>query len=141
METNPRDLGLAHLVVRVGYGVNIALHGLTRIPKFSEFAAQTQHEFAATILPPALVNLSCYGIVAMETVTGLRILFGLWTRVALVGNGALLWILLFGTCLVQNWNVAGSQLIYLGVVGALLATLRYNHFSLDQVLAKSAISQ
>ena len=39
--------------------------------------------------------------------------------------------LLTGTCLVQDWSVAGIQMTYLAFYCALLATAKYDRFSVD----------
>jgi thiosulfate dehydrogenase [quinone] large subunit len=125
------DAQLAHALARIGLGVNIALHGWTRIPKFGAFAAHLHTQFAGTMLPPTLVQLSAYGIVAAESVLGILLLLGLWLRGALVLGGGLMIVLMFGTCLVQNWSVAGAQLVYLAFFAGLLATRRHDRLSLD----------
>jgi thiosulfate dehydrogenase [quinone] large subunit len=130
---SPTDAQLAHALARFGLGINLALHGLTRIPKFAEFAAHLQTQFAPTILPSPLVSASAYGIVTAECVVGVLLLLGWKLRATLVGGSLLMCILLFGTCLVQNWTVAGDQLVYLAFFAALLATRRYDWFSVDAV--------
>ena len=43
-------------------------------------------------------------------------------------------LLLSGTCLLQNWSVAGLQLGYLAFYAGLLATAACDRFSIDRVL-------
>jgi thiosulfate dehydrogenase [quinone] large subunit len=125
------DFRRAYFLGRVGLGINIALHGWSRIPKFGEFVAHTLPEFSATFLPATLVKATCYGIVFTESTVGLLLLLGWWTRLALSWGAALLWLLLFGTCLTQNWSNAGDQLIYLAFFIVLLAFASYNYISID----------
>lgn len=132
------DYQLAHAITRIGLGVNIALHGWTRIPKFSAFAEHLHTQFAATFLPVALVHASAYGIVAAESVIGALLLLGLWLRGTLLAGGGLMIVLMFGTCLVQNWSVAGSQLVYLALFAGLLATRRQDWLSLDAARLRRA---
>lgn len=42
--------------------LNIALHGLTRLPDLPGFAAGLREQFAKSFLPPSLVTTSAYGI-------------------------------------------------------------------------------
>src|SRR5690606_12269788 len=107
MTTLDKDRSLAHAVARIGLGINIALHGLVRWPILDSFASGMQKQFADSILPPALVRASAYGIVTVETVAGLLLLFGLFLRPALLAGSGLMFALLFGSCLIQNWNAAG----------------------------------
>jgi hypothetical protein len=43
----------------------------------------------------------------------------------------LMWLLTFGTCLLQQWSVASEQLIYMAFYAGLIAYAQFNHFSLD----------
>jgi len=132
MTTHPSsDASLAHAIARIGLGINIALHGWTRIPKFKGFEASLLKDFADSPLPASLVSLSAYGIVTAESMIGTLLLLGLWQRKALLAGGLLMWTLLFGVCLVQNWGAAGVQMVYLAFFAGLLATLRHDKWSLD----------
>jgi thiosulfate dehydrogenase [quinone] large subunit len=66
-----------------------------------------------------------YGIVVAEAAIGILILCNLWLRAALVAGTLLMFLLLFGTCLRQDWGTAASQLVYVGYYAVLLATLQY----------------
>lgn len=134
MKSETTDYALAHLVGRVGLGINIALHGWTRIPDFAAFQAFLQQQFEGSLLAPSLVNTMAYVIVGLESVIGLFLLLGLALRYTLLAGGMLMWILLFGVCLVQNWSAAGSQMVYLAIFAALLATVRFDRYSVDGVL-------
>ncbi len=127
----PSDVSLAHALIRVGLGVNIAMHGLVRLPDLRGFAAGLEADFAETFLPGALVHLSGYGIVFAETVIGILLVLGLFLRPVLAAGMALMVVLIFGTCLLQNWGTAGSQLVYLGIYGLLLGSAGFDRFSLD----------
>jgi len=120
------DRALAYALARIGLGVNIALHGLARVPHITPFAVNMRTEFSQTILPGPLVELAGYGIVIAEAILGVMVLFGLRLRAALVGGMMLMFLLEFGTCLRQEWNTAGIQLIYVGFYATLLATLQYH---------------
>lgn len=125
------DAAWAHGLARLGLGVDIALHGLTRAPNLRGFASGLQEQFAGSILPPPLVFASGYGIAIGEAAIGILLVFGLFLRPALASGSALMIFLLFGTCLIQNWQAAGIQLVYLAFYCALLATARWDRFSLD----------
>lgn len=130
------DYSLAHGLARLGLGVNIALHGLTRVPNIPGFAQSLREQFAKSILPPTWVELSAYGIVYAEVTIGLLLTFGLLLRPALIAGALKMIMLLFGVCLIQNWNAAGTQMIYLAFYAVLLATARLDRYSLDQLFAK-----
>jgi thiosulfate dehydrogenase [quinone] large subunit len=130
-EDPSRDRSLAYALARIGLGLNIALHGLTRLPHIGEFAASLVPEFSKTFLPGPLVEATGYLIVVGEALIGLLVLFGLWLRPALVGGLLLMLLLQFGTCLRQEWNTAGLQLPYLAYYAVLIATVRYDRWSVD----------
>ena len=69
-----------------------------------------------------------------ETVIGTLLVVGFWLRPALAAGSLLMILLLSGTCLLQNWSVAGLQLGYLAFYAGLLATAACDRFSLDRVL-------
>jgi thiosulfate dehydrogenase [quinone] large subunit len=127
------DRRMAYALARIGLGLNIALHGLVRLPHITTFSAGLRPEFAQTILPGALVELTGYLIVLGEAAVGLLVLFGLLLRPALAAGTFLMVLLEFGTCLRQEWNTAGLQLTYLGFYAVLIATVRYDAFSLDRL--------
>lgn len=127
---NP-DASAAHLLARLALGLNMAMHGLTRIPRFGDFKGYLTKEFANSPLPPDLVDISAIGIVAAESVIGVLLLLGLFQRVALIAGGALMLMLLFGVCLIWNWNAAGAQMVYVIFFAGLLATLKYDRWSVD----------
>ncbi|HRE83802.1 MAG TPA: DoxX family membrane protein [Opitutaceae bacterium] len=125
------DAQWAHALARLGMGINIALHGWTRLPKLDEFATSLQQQFAATILPAAWVKLSAYAIAGAESVIGTLLLLGWCLRPTLIAGHLLMCVLLFGTCLTQNWNAAGTQMVYLGFFALLLGFRRYSALSID----------
>jgi thiosulfate dehydrogenase (quinone) large subunit len=139
MKTTQLDKALAHGLARLGLGVNIALHGFVRLPNLSGFATDMQKQFAETFLPGPLVYATGYCIVIGEAVVGTLLVVGFWLRPALVAGSLLMILLLSGTCLVQNWSVAGLQLGYLAFYAGLLATAACDRFSIDRVL-RSGVS-
>jgi thiosulfate dehydrogenase (quinone) large subunit len=135
---------LAHALARVGLGLNIALHGLVRLPHLTKFAEGMQQQFANTILPPSLVLGTAFGLPVAESLLGGLILLGLFLRPALIGGTLVMFVLIFGSCLQQNWDVVGLQMNYIAYYAGLLATLRWSGWSLDtwrrQQAAETSVS-
>ncbi|QHW00718.1 DoxX family protein [Spirosoma endbachense] len=104
---------LAQLVMRIGLGINMLMHGLVRIPKLTTFVAKTGAGFSKTILPEILTNAFLYTLPFLEFASGVLILiggqFGRWGYVL---GGAIIGVLLFGTTLKEDWASAGNQMIY-----------------------------
>lgn len=122
---------LGHALLRIGLGLDFLAHGLARIGGLSAFAESMKGMFAKSGLPEPLVVITAYAIPPVELVVGVGILLGWFLRPALVIAGAEMWVLLFGTNLVQKWDIAGIQLIYLFLLALLTASLRYDALSID----------
>lgn len=104
---------LAQLVLRVGLGINMLMHGLVRIPKLSAFVTKTEAGFASTILPAILTRVFLYTLPFVELAVGIMILLGgQFTKWGYFAGGMLIGALLLGTTLKEDWAGAGNQLIY-----------------------------
>jgi thiosulfate dehydrogenase [quinone] large subunit len=130
------DAACAHGLARLGLGINIALHGFTRLPDLAGFAAGLKQTFAPSILPPDLVYASGYAIAIGEATLGVLLILGWFLRPALVAGTLLMIFLLAGVCLVQNWAAAGIQMPYLAFYCVLLATMKHDWFSIDHWRAR-----
>jgi thiosulfate dehydrogenase [quinone] large subunit len=131
-----RDYSLAYALLRATLGVNIAMHGISRILMgVGVFAAGIEKQFAATVLPHFAVAGFANALPWAEATIGLLILFGVATRFALVAGALLMIVLTFGSNLHQDWQVAGLQLIYAIAYALLIALHRYNALSLDRFLS------
>ena len=125
------DLALAHLGLRLLIGVNFFNHGFTRIGNIPGFVEETVKTLAGSYFPEPLVRINAFLVPIIELVVGILITLGLATRLALVVTFGLMVMLMMGVTSVQNWQAAGSQLVYGIVLFILLATCQYNIFSLD----------
>lgn len=118
-----RDRGLAYLLLRTLTGMNFFGHGFARIftgTHLSGFAHGMVKSMAGTPLPAPLVLATGYVVPCVELAIGLALLAGVAVRQALLGAFLLLFVLMFGITLKQDWNVAGQQLQYGLVLGTLL---------------------
>jgi thiosulfate dehydrogenase [quinone] large subunit len=82
---------------------------------------------ASTPLPPSLALATGYVVPCVELLIGTLLLLGLFTRAALTLALLLMLVLMFGIGLKQDWNVAGSQLLY----GLILSILLYGRHRYD----------
>lgn len=130
-----RDRALACGVLRLTLGVNILLHGLTRLHSgVSGFASATVAQFAGTPLPAALVRVFATALPFLEAGLGLLILLGLRTRLALLAGGLLMSVLVFGTALRGDWSTLGIQMVYAVVYFLLLTARAHDRFTLDRLV-------
>lgn len=104
---------LARLVMRLGLGINMLMHGLVRIPKLNAFVARTGAGFAGTVLPQVLIKPFLYALPFVELTSGVLILLGgQFSKWGYFIGGLTIGALLFGTTLNEDWSTAGTQLIY-----------------------------
>ncbi len=104
---------LAQLVIRIGLGINMLMHGLVRIPKLSAFVAKTEAGFASTVLPAIVTKAFLFTLPFVELAVGIMILLGgQFTKWGYFAGGLTIGALLFGTTLKEDWSGAGSQIIY-----------------------------
>jgi uncharacterized membrane protein YphA (DoxX/SURF4 family) len=76
--SEPRaDAALGHALARLALGLNIAMHGYTRLPNVNGFASALAKQFAKTFLPAQLVYVTAYGIAIGEALIGTCLFFGL----------------------------------------------------------------
>jgi thiosulfate dehydrogenase [quinone] large subunit len=88
-------------------------------------------QFAATFLPSPLVYITGFGIVIREAVIGTLLVFGLLLRPTLVIAILFMLLLIFGSTLIEQWEIVSVQMITVAYYVGLLATVRYDRFSLD----------
>jgi thiosulfate dehydrogenase (quinone) large subunit len=127
------DRNLAYLALRFTLGLSILMHGLVRLPHLGVFADSVVKLFAATPLPAVLVRPYALGLAFAETLIGLLVLLGLWSRWALLLGAATMASLVFGTALRSDWDTLAIQLLYALVYAVLIATREYNAYSLDRL--------
>lgn len=136
-DNQPSEMPVAYLLFRALLGVNICLHGVTRLAAGeSGFAGKIVSQFSNTIVPHGLLLAFALALPWAEAIIGLLIILGLWTRIALAAGFLVMLMLMIGICLVQDWQTAGLQLIYGIAYAALLFLLRYNQYSVDSVLER-----
>jgi thiosulfate dehydrogenase (quinone) large subunit len=130
------EVALGHALGRLALGMNIAMHGLTRLPNINGFASALVKQFGKTFLPAQLVYVTGYGIAIGEAIIGTCLFFGLLLRPVLVLGTLLMLLLLFGSTLIQQWEIAYIQLIYIAFYVGLLVTLHCDRFSLDALRSR-----
>lgn len=128
---NPRDITTAYTFLRVIIGICYFNIGFNRIGNMSGFVDGMVQMFADTYMPTFLVQINAFLVTPIELIAGLLLIFGLFTRAALIALLAVMVVLIYGVTLVQNSDLANSQLMYDLLLCILLAGLRFNTFSLD----------
>jgi thiosulfate dehydrogenase (quinone) large subunit len=127
------DIVIAYTILRLSFGANILLHGLSRILNGrAAFLAYLTHYFEHAHLIPAS-SLPAFGAVLpwVETTLGLLLMLGLFSRFTLIVGALVMTALVIGTNLAQDWLVSGLQLPYCFIYYYLLIHLEQNRMSLD----------
>jgi thiosulfate dehydrogenase [quinone] large subunit len=126
---------IAYLFLRLTLGANIFLHGFSRlIGDHAAFAAYMDKQMHNAPLPGFLVHFVAIVLPWCEGTVGLLMILGLWTSVALIAGSLLMLTLQIGTCLAQNWSVAGDQLMYVLLFFVLLTYCERNRWSVDRCI-------
>jgi thiosulfate dehydrogenase [quinone] large subunit len=132
------DRALACLLLRATLGLNLALHGITRIfiGGVTQFVNTTLTQFQNTPLPVWQVRAFATVVPYAELLLGALLFAGLWTRWALSAGALLMMALIFGTALRSEWNILFLQMFYSFLYFVLLMCRQYDSFSADGLLRK-----
>ena len=120
-----------YVALRLALGLNMLLHGVTRLPNLSGFADGLVGEFEGTVLPASLVEVFATVLPFLEAAVGLLLLLGLFRVVGLLLGVAVMLALIFGTGLQQNWGTIATQMHYVLWFAILLAFLPYDRWAFD----------
>jgi thiosulfate dehydrogenase [quinone] large subunit len=94
-------------------------------------------KFFEVMLPESLVLPFSYVLPVAEFVIGLLLLAGLFTRAASVAGAIVMIILIFGSCMIEDWSAIPSQMIHvIFLLGVLAFVSAHDAYSIDRVIAK-----
>ncbi len=136
-----RDIVAAYTLLRIVVGINYFNHGATRIFKIPGFIDSMVSIMQDSWIPEFLVRINAALVPPVELIVGALITIGLFTRGALIACFVLMIVLMYGVTIIQNWDTAGSQLIYNIVLFILLAGVSLDRISVDAWLRSKKRSQ
>lgn len=129
-----KDSVLGYTILRVALGLNIAIHGLSRVLAGpANFANSLIPMFQKTFLPAPLVYFYGLCLPWAEGIVGGLLLVGIWTRSMIVIGALTMLSLTFGATIREDWESAGLQLIYIAVYSTLATFRTYNQLSADEL--------
>jgi thiosulfate dehydrogenase [quinone] large subunit len=134
------DAILGYTGLRVAMGVAMLMHGVARAGHIPAFVESTVKTFAS-VLPDDAVRMFAWIVCPVEFLIGISVLFGLATRYGLLLGALWMSFLIFGSTLIENYNVVGTQLIYSVIFFLLLVNARYNAVSLDTLFSKKGFTK
>ena len=129
-----KDVTLAYTLLRIVFGINFFVHGLVRVNNMGGFIQSMVERFQDIAVPSFVILIFAALITPVELVSGFLMIIGLQTRNAIIAGFLLMMPLMFGVCLLQQWDTASSQLIYCLVFFILLAGCSLNTISVDQLI-------
>ncbi|SFW76502.1 DoxX family membrane protein [Chitinophaga sancti] len=125
---------LSYLMLRLVAGVSLFGHGLVRLPKLAGFSQWMTGTFAKSMLPQRLVMPFSYTLPIAEFIIGILLMLGLFSGKAVLAGIILMLLLMFGTCLIENWEALPSQMLHALVLILLLQFIASNNISLDRFM-------
>ena len=131
-----KNLKLAYLFLRLTMGFNMFAHGIVRLPKLNQFSDWMVGLFQDSLLPSFLVIPFSYMLPVVEFLIGVMLIVGFKTPKTLLVGACVIMSLIFGSCLIEKWDMAGGQMVYALFFFVLSATIPYNAYSLDNFLNK-----
>ena len=124
---------LGYTCLRLALGMSMFIHGAGRLPKIGAFTDATVKMFAGSPLPTFAVVAFARVTPPVEALVGALVLLGLATRWGLTLGGLWIVALIFGSALIEKYELVGFQLVYALVFYHLLLRLPDNVWSLDQL--------
>jgi len=129
-----KDIKITYLLARLPMGMSLFGHGLVRLPKLTLFSEWMVSSFSKSVLPEALVLPFSYLLPILELITGLLLLSGLFTRFAILLGTAIMLALIFGSCMIEQWENVFIQVLYGAYFAVLYRYLDFNKISIDQLI-------
>lgn len=127
-----KNRALAYLFLRLGTGISFFGHGLVRLPKISAFRNWMIDLFKTSIMPEALTYIFATVLPFVELLLGLLLIIGWCSRFTCIAGSSLICMLIFGSCLIENWDAVAFQLIYGLLFFILLFYMEHNKYALDK---------
>lgn len=117
-------------------GASMLGHGLVRLPKLTAFSNWMVNSFKESMLPQQIVIPFSYALPVAEFIIGIMLIMGLFIKQAGIAGGFVMVILIFGSCLTENWEAVPSQLIHAAFFAILIHFARDSSFALDNLIKK-----
>ena len=127
---------LAYALTRIAYGVVFLFYGIGKFRGgLSSFVGGMNQQFSGK-LPAVMVMPFAYFIPFAETISGVLIVLGLFTRPGLTLSGVLLIGLTFGLVILGQAQIVSHTLQYVLLNFVLLWFVDFNSISIDSLIRK-----
>lgn len=121
----------AYALLRITMGVNFLAHGLVRIPKLNGFRTWMLTTFENSILPSWSVYAWGSVLPFLELIIGLLLIVGYKTYQTTIAGALVIIALIFGSCMIENWDWAATQMLYALFFFFLISYVEQNYFAID----------
>lgn len=107
-----KDFKTAFFFLRLPVAVSLLGHGLVRLPKLQTFSEWMLTTMEKSAIPSALIVPFSYILPIAEAILGILLLINFKTKYTLYVSLALMSILIFGSCSIENWSAIEAQLLH-----------------------------
>ena len=126
---------VAYFFLRLTTGINFFAHGIVRIPKITDFRSWMVLEFQNSMIPSGSVFLWASILPYLEALIGTFLILGLFTFYSAFAGACLIVVLIFGSCMIENWDWVNGQMIYALFFFFLISKVSNNIWCLDNILS------
>jgi len=126
----------AYLLTRLAIGISMFGHGFVRLFKLNDFATHVIQSFEKSMLPGGLVTVFGYVLPFAEFITGVLLITGLFTKQAAIAGCIIMFMLLLGSSMIENWDVFTSQLVHVLFFVAVIQFMESNSCAIDNLRKK-----
>ncbi|SHE66732.1 thiosulfate dehydrogenase [quinone] large subunit [Chryseobacterium arachidis] len=127
---------ISYLMLRLVAGISFLGHGLVRLPKLTAFSQWMIETFSKSMLPQSLISPFSYILPVAEFTIGILLILGIFSPKVIIAGFVVMIILMFGTCLIENWEALPSQMMHAIILVVLYQFISANSISLDQFFKK-----
>ncbi|MFC3161633.1 hypothetical protein ACFOEQ_27210 [Chryseobacterium arachidis] len=92
--------------------------------------------FSKSMLPQSLISPFSYILPVAEFTIGILLILGIFSPKVIIAGFVVMIILMFGTCLIENWEALPSQMMHAIILVVLYQFISANSISLDQFFKK-----
>ncbi|ANI89159.1 DoxX family protein [Arachidicoccus ginsenosidimutans] len=123
----------AYLLTRLAIGISMFGHGFVRLFKLSIFAGGMIKEFEKSMLPNFIVTPFAYVLPFAEFFIGILLILGWFTKQAAIAGSIVMFILVFGSSMIENWSIIPSQLLHIVFFVFIVQFIQSNSCALDNL--------
>jgi thiosulfate dehydrogenase (quinone) large subunit len=132
-----KNPGKTYLLARLPIAVSMFGHGLDRTLKLQSFSSHLVSQFSNSIIPLFLVSPFSYALPFLELLTGTLLILGLFTRLACILGVVIMLALIFGSCMLEQWENVFTQIIYSLYFAMLYYFSFFNRYSFDSLISRT----